>query len=42
MGRKDEAVQEYSVFLDAWADADPGLIEVIDAEKRLKAVKSQL
>jgi len=38
MGKKAEATEAYGRFLELWKDADPGILEVIDARKRLGAI----
>lgn len=39
-GSTAKAIENYEKFLDFWKDADPGLAEVEDAQKRLVALKS--
>jgi tetratricopeptide (TPR) repeat protein len=41
MGKKDEAVEQYSRFLELWKDADTGIFEVGDARNRLETLLSQ-
>ena len=39
-GRNDDAIKQYEEFLDIWKDADPGIVEVIDARTRLSRLKA--
>ncbi len=38
---EDEAIELYEKFLSLWNEADPSITEIIDAKKRLTALKSQ-
>ena len=40
-GDSGNAIENYERFLDIWKDADPGIAEVGDAQKRLAGLKSQ-
>jgi hypothetical protein len=36
-----KAIEHYEKFHDFWKDADPGIVEVEDARKRLAGLRSQ-
>ncbi len=38
-GNTTKAIEQYEKFLSLWKDADPGIAEVGDAEKRLAGLK---
>jgi hypothetical protein len=38
-GDTTKAIEHYEKFLDLWKDADPGILEVEDARKRLAGLK---
>ena len=38
-GWKGKAIEHYQKFLDLWKNADPGIVEVGEAKKRLSALK---
>jgi len=40
-GYKGKAIGNFEKFLDLWKNADPGIVEVEDAKKRLAGLKSQ-
>jgi len=40
-GNNDKAIEHYEKFLEFWKDADPGMIEVDDARKRLAGLKGR-
>jgi len=40
MGKTTKAIEHYEKFLDLWKDADPGMVEVEDAKKRLAGLNS--
>ncbi len=37
---KAKAIEHYEKFLSLWKDADPGILEVEDAKKRVAGLKS--
>jgi len=39
-GNTSKAIEHYEKFLDLWKDADPGIAEVVDTQKRLAALRS--
>jgi hypothetical protein len=39
-GDTAKAIERYEKFLTLWKDADPGIVEVEDAKKRLTGLKS--
>ena len=41
MGERGEAIKHYEKFLTLLKNADPGNLEVVDAKKRLTALKGQ-
>ena len=40
-GQKGKAVEHYQKLLSLWKDADPGIAEIEDAEKRLDGLKGE-
>jgi len=41
IGWKGKAIHHYQKFLELWKDADPGIAEVEDAEKRVAGLKGE-
>lgn len=41
MGRREDAIREYGIFLDGWKDADPGRPEVVEARRRLAELRGR-
>jgi len=39
-GNTTKAIENYEKFLDLWKDADPGILEVEGAKKRVTGLKS--
>jgi tetratricopeptide (TPR) repeat protein len=40
-GNTAKAIENYEKFLTLWKDADPGIVEVEDARKRVAGLKSE-
>ncbi|MBA7701290.1 hypothetical protein ES703_110025 [subsurface metagenome] len=40
MGNRSKAIEHYEKFLSLWKDADPGIAEVEDAQKRLATLRN--
>jgi hypothetical protein len=38
-GQSEKAIRQFEIFLELWKDADPRIIEAIDAGKRLPELK---
>ena len=38
-GWPDKAAEQFEIFLERWKNADPGLVQVDDAQERLKALR---
>ena len=38
-GDMAKAIEHYKKFLDLWKDANPGIVEVTDARKRLAGLR---
>jgi cytochrome c-type biogenesis protein CcmH/NrfG len=38
-GDTAKAIEHYEKFLDLWKNADPGIVEVEDAQKRMAGLK---
>jgi tetratricopeptide (TPR) repeat protein/predicted Ser/Thr protein kinase len=41
-GRNAEAIEQYETFLEIWKDADPELVEVPDARRRLEELRKSI
>jgi serine/threonine protein kinase/tetratricopeptide (TPR) repeat protein len=41
LGRTQDAIGQYEEFLEWWKDADPGIVEVEDAEEKLEELRAK-
>jgi uncharacterized protein with GYD domain len=41
MGNAEKAIENYEKFLELWKNADPGISEVKDAQKRFSSLKRE-